>query len=378
MFISFIHLVLLLGIPVLVNRMEKSSRIVRWLSPMIICYLVGIIIGNIPGLPLNKELLEYTYGVSVYLAIPLLLFSANFKRMLNQVRPAFFAFFLGVIGVIISAVLAFWIFRDQVPQPAAASGMMIGVYTGGTPNMSAIGVALGVDEEVFVLLNSADIVFTGIYFIFLITVGKTVLGLFLPNHKKDWNNHATEDSGDPESSSGQSTKHVISGLLLAVATLVVAAGFSRLILRNWSIERAIPLIILGITTLGIAASFQPRIRRLPHTYSTANYLLLVFALAMGSMADFKELLASSSNLFLFCGFVVLCSVLIHFILAFIFRLDRDTVIIASTAAIFGPPFIGPVASAIGNREIIAFGIALGLMGIAMGNYLGLGLAFLLK
>ena len=139
-----------------------------------------------------------------------------------------------------------------------------------------------------------------------------------------------------------------------------------------------PLIILGITSFGIAASFLPKIRNLPQTFSSANYLLLVFAVAMGSRANFTQLLSASTTLFYFCGFVVLGSVLLHFLMSFIFRIDRDTVIIASTAAIFGPAFIGPVANAIGNRDIIAMGIALGLIGYAIGNYLGLGLAYILN
>ena len=61
--------------------------------------------------------------------------------------------------------------------------MLIGVYTGGTPNMSAIGLALGVKEEIFLLLNSADIFFCAFYFIFLITVAKIFLGFFLPPYK---------------------------------------------------------------------------------------------------------------------------------------------------------------------------------------------------
>lgn len=107
-------------------------------------------------------------------------------------------------------------------------------------------------------------------------------------------------------------------------------------------------------------------------------MLLVFALAMGSMANFSELLAASSALFWFCGFVVFSSILLHYLLAILFRVDRDTLIITSTAAIFGPVFIGPVANAIGNRELITVGISLGLIGYAIGNYLGLGLAFILK
>jgi len=378
MLTTIILLVFLLGFPLLVNYLEKKLKLIQWLSPIVICYLVGIILGNIPGISLDKELLNTTTGVTVFLAIPLLLFSAHFKRMVKQAKPGLLAFFLGVVSVIAVSVLAFWIFRGQLDEPAAASGMMIGVYTGGTPNMSAIGLALNVEEEVFILLNSADIVFSGIYFIFLLTVGKRVLGFFLPSFKKRWKNgnHIEEEGTD--SSFNQKAKHVALGFILSVLTVGISIGFTYLIMKDWTIDKAIPLIILGITTLGIVASFQGRIRKLPHTFSTANYLLLVFALAMGSMANFSELLAASSSLFLFCGFVVFGSVILHFLLAFIFRIDRDTVIIASTAAIFGPMFIGPVAKVIGNRDLIAIGIALGLIGYAIGNYLGLGLAYILN
>ena len=375
---SILLLTVLLLLPVLILRMEKKLRIVRWLSPIIICYLIGIIAGNIPGLSLNRQLLVNTYGVSVLLAIPLLLFSTHFSRMVKQVKPALFAFLLGIISVITCSVLAFLIFRGHVSEPGAVSGMMIGVYTGGTPNMSAIGIALGVEEEVFVLLNGADIVFTGIYFFFLLTIGKRILSLFLPKFKKDWNNNSVSESEHPDTGFKLKALHVLAGFLLSILVLGIALGISVLILKDWDLERAFPLIILGITTLGIGASFHGRVRKLPHTFSSANYLLLVFALAMGSMANFAELLSASSNLVLFCGFVVFGSVLLHFLLAFIFRIDRDTVIIASTAAIFGPPFIAPVATAIGNREIIAIGVALSLIGIAVGNYLGLGLSFLLN
>lgn len=371
-------LVFLLGFPLLVNWSEKRSKLVRGLSPIVICYIVGIILGNIPGLALDKELLNTTTGITVFLAIPLLLFSAHFKRMIKQAKPGFLAFFLGVLAVIIVSALAFLIFRGELDEPAAASGMMIGVYTGGTPNMSAIGLALNVEEEVFILLNSADVIFSGIYFIFLLTVGKKVLGLFLPKFKKRWENGGQIEEDETTSSFIQKAKHVVIGFILSVSVLGISVGISYLIMRDWSIDSAVPLIILGITTLGITASFQPKIRRLPHTFSTANYLLLVFALAMGSLANFSELLAASSSLFLFCGFVVFGSVLLHFLLAFIFRIDRDTLIIASTAAIFGPMFIGPVAKVIGNKDLIAIGIALGLIGYAIGNYLGLGLAYVLN
>ncbi len=373
-----IQISLLLLIPVPILRWENRYRVVRVISPIILCYLIGIGAGNIPWIVINKELMTYSYGVSVLMAIPLLLFSSNFQSLLRQVKPALLAFLLGVASVILSSLAAFLLFHESVPTPDAVTGMMIGVYTGGTPNMSAIGVALGVEEEVFLILNSADIVCSGIYFLLLLTAGKYLLGLILPTTRQTWNPVRPENLGESTTGRRKKMAYISTGVMLSLVVVFLSAGLSMLLVQDRNLERVVPLIILGVTTLSIGASFHGRIRSLPYTYSTANYFLLVFALAMGSLSDFSELLASSSRLFLFCGMVVFGSVLIHMLLAFIFRIDRDTAIIASTAALFGPQFIGPVAESIGNREVIGVGIALGLIGIAMGNYLGLGVAFLIQ
>lgn len=369
-----IFVLFLLSFPILILRAEKKSRAIRWISPIIICYLVGILIGNMPWLSLNQEVLKYSTMTSVILAIPLLLFSAYLPILIKQVKPALFSYFLGVVSVVVCASLAYWIFRERISDAHNASGMIVGVYTGGTQNMAAIGTGLGVKEEIFVILNSADIVFTGFYFFFLLSVAKRVLGKVLPVNRSVKNGTDVGKSEGNHLESRGNLLQVATGLALALVVLGIAVGSSLLIFD----ELKLPLIILLITTLGIAASFIRRIRLLPGTFSTANYLLLVFALAMGSMVNVAELLADSSALFWFCGFVVLGSILLHYLLAVLFRVDRDILIISSTAAIYGAPFIAPVAQAIGNKNLITIGISLALIGYAIGNFLGMSLAFILK
>jgi uncharacterized membrane protein len=61
----------------------------------------------------------------------------------------------------------------------------------------------------------------------------------------------------------------------------------------------------------------------------------------------------------------------------IFRIDIDTTIITSAAALYGPAFIGPVAEGIRNREVVVSGLSLALLGNAFGTYLGIAVAYLL-
>jgi uncharacterized membrane protein len=374
---KLLQLGLILLFPALTIYLEKHYKAFELLSPILLCYLVGIIFGNIPFITLDKELLTLVTEVSISLIIPLLLFSSNFIKWLKQAKKTILSFFLGVTGVIISSILAYSLFRNQIEESRQASAMMIGVYTGGTFNMSAIGIALGVKKELFILLNSADIFFSGIYFIFLITVAQRFLLMFLPEYKSVEGVIVDDNVNElvfRRLSLAKKIKLILISFLLAVFIVVIAVCIS------WIIKKDIvaPIVILVITTLGIAFSFNSKVQKLKGAYESAEYLLLVFAVAMGGMADFSELIKASSEIFYFCGVVVICSVVLHYLLVAIFRIDTDTVIITSTAAIFGPAFIGPVAKGINNREVIVSGITMGLVGNAVGNYLGLAVAWILK
>ncbi len=363
--------------PAITIAAANRYKVFKYLSPIILCYLTGIVAGNIRFLDFDQNLMTNVTGISIFIAIPLLLFSSDIVKWLKHSKTTFLSFFLGVLGVVTSSIIACLIFRDNLEEAEEVAGMMIGVYTGGTPNMSAIGLSLKVEEETFILLNSADIVFSAIYFIFLLTIAKKTLLLFFPRFKGyNGENKNNQDESDnfKELPLWDKIRNIAAGSLVSLSVVGIGLLFSWLISGKMN---EIRIVILTITTLAIACSFIKPVRSIKGTYPSAEYLLLVFAVAMGTMADFSELIKASSSLFYFCGIVVGLSVIIHFLLSFLFRIDADTVIITSTAAIFGPAFIGPVANGIQNREIIVPGITMGLLGYAIGNYVGLATAGLL-
>ena len=56
------------------------------------------------------------------------------------------SFAMNVFSVVLISAASFFLFRGILPEAAQISGMLIGTYTGGTPNMFAIGNGLGVDS----------------------------------------------------------------------------------------------------------------------------------------------------------------------------------------------------------------------------------------
>ena len=364
-FVGFI-----LTYPVLLNWGEKRYKIINFISPIIICYATGLVFANQPFFTINTELVTTVTEIAVPLAIPLLLFSTNFRQWLGGAKGTIISFVLCVISVMIMATLGAFIFKDSLNETWKVAGMVVGVYTGGTPNMSAIGLSLEVPEETFILLNASDLVWGASYLLFLMTLAKPIFAKVLPRS-------VGVPFGADEESSGSGNTSVINLLIMfGIAVLIVGAsvGLSLLFFDKLS---AI-FILLFVTTVGIALSFNNTIHSKPGSYQLGDYFLLVFCLALGCLADVSLLVASAAQTLLFTGFVMMGAIILHVVLASFFKIDRDTVIITSVAGIYGPAFVGPMAKVLNNKNVVLAGMTTGLIGYALGNYLGIGLALLLE
>jgi len=122
----------------------------------------------------------------------------------------------------------------------------------------------------------------------------------------------------------------------------------------------------------------PTVQRWPGTDKMGQVLMLVFFCCIGLISNLSQLIHSSPMVYLFDALVLSCTVLIQLGLCWLVRIDRDTTIITSVAAVFSPPFIGPVALALKNKEILVPGIICGLVGYALANYAGAALAWILS
>ena len=77
------------------------------------------------------------------------------------------------------------------------------------------------------------------------------------------------------------------------------------------------------------------------------------------------------NITLMVAFVVFGSLILHLILAAIFKISVDDFLITTTALVYSPPFVPVVAGALKNKEIIITGLTVGIIGYAIGNYIGI-------
>jgi uncharacterized membrane protein len=347
------------------RRMELVAKI----SPVIWCYLLGILIGNSGLLPESvAPVQELLAEATVALSIPLMLFSADLGNWRTMGRTAGLSILLAGVSVTLVVGAGHLAFRGLIPDTPKLAGLLVGVYTGGTPNLAAIRTALQVESSVYITVHTADVIVGGLYVLFIITAAKPVFSRvllpFVADGLQPQPIPGNASVGSAFSREGLPT--TLRALLVAVLLVGASVGIAELLPREWNTAA----VILLLTTFAIAASFVPRVRSLHTSFSLGEYIVLIFCAVVGSMADAGQILGASPGILLFVAFTVTASLLLHLLLARLFRIDVDTMIVTSTAAICSPPFVGMVAVSIGNRAVIAAGITAGIIGYAVGNYLG--------
>ena len=379
----FLALILLFVFtPVIVIYLEARYSILKKIGAVLICYGVGLVIGNMDILPEGIDSIQNTITeVTIPLALPLILFSIDVKAWFKMVRSAFTALITGIISVLIVVTGGFFLFQNSIDNIWQVSGMLVGVYTGGTPNLAAMKTALNVSQELYIMTHTYDLFMSAVYLVFILSIGQKVFQWFLPKFKAPEN---TENEGvinleeDFESYNGIFRKKTFFPLLGALGLSAAILGASYAISLIFPKDYSTAVIILLITSFGIAASFIPKIKAIKKTFQLGMYLILIFSLTVASMADISKLSDISFSLFYYVALAVVGSHIIHIALARIFKVDADTVIISTSALICSPPFVPVVAGALKNRHVILTGLVVGIAGYAIGNYLGVIVAYLLK
>lgn len=372
-----IQLLIIIGFPVLALWYQERSKLSHWLSAIVLCYLAGILLRNVTQFPILDDVAQQASEISILIAIPLLLLSTRFLEVVQYARQGLKSFALCVLAGLLSCFFATWIFKGQLEEAWKVGGMLVGIYTGGTPNMQAIGLATQAPQQYIILLNAADIFSGGLYLILLTSFLPALLGKIMRPFDKSAQVTAESSISQEVEPLGKvifRRQHWLNWLKafgLSLLVLGSSIGLAILLFGNLTV---VAFIMLSLTSLAIIASFLPFVHKWTHTYELGEYFLLVFCVALGMQADFSQMIADGQTILIFTTVALSGTILIHLILAILFKVDRDTFLISSTAALYGPAFIGQIATVINNRQLVFTGMALGLLGYAIGNYLGIGLA----
>ena len=373
--------------PILIIEAFKRWTIVQKIGTVVLAYAVGII-ASLCGVFHFEPEVAVSFGkmqsmmmnVAVPLAIPLMLFNCDFKLWTKALPKTAWALVTGLAAILVAVISGYFIFRNHVPDAAKVSGMMTGIYTGGTMNFTALGNALQVDKTVISIVLAFEMVITTPYIFFLLGGGYKVFRKLLPykdiTHKGRTDEEEVE-TNDVENYQGMFEKKnfwgMMKGLGLSFVFLAIGAGLALLI--TGILNELV--VILTITTLAIIASFFKKVRELPKTFELGMFFILIFSVIVASMFDINSVRGESLYIGGFVGWIMIMSVAIHLLLCRIAKVSGDLFCVSQVGLLCSPPFVPPVAGAMKNKKVLISGIVVGLVGYACGTYLGTIIAWVL-
>jgi len=381
--IALITLTLLfyLIVPALILRLCYLSKWANKIGAVLICYLIGIVFGQIFIGDINREIPNILATALIPLALPMLLFEIDLKSWKKVAGKTFLSMIIGILCLIVIVTLGYFLFRDSIDDANKISGMLAGLYTGGTPNLASLKVALNVKEEIFVAVNSVDMLVGAVYILFLISVAKKIFSKFLLPypHKNEYQEENIEEKRVIKRLkkwiTDVSIKNVLAAFGVSLLIALIGAGIGFGLIKDNAIQMAV--IILSITTLAIIASNIKAVKKIKGSFDTGMYLILIFSIAVSSMMNFESMSKAFLPLMGFVTLGVFGTLILHVLFCKIFKIDVDTTIITSVSLICSPPFVPVIAAAIKNKEVMMSGITVGVIGYALGNYLGVFMAYLL-
>jgi uncharacterized membrane protein len=364
----------------------RKYKWAKSIGPILLLYFIGAILANLgfypePGSQMADDLLKMQTlftNAMIPLAIPLMLFSFTYRK--SETRDQLIAMVTGLFAVVIAVVAGYPIFGPHIPDGPRVAGMYTACLTGGTVNMASVSKSLGSPDTQFVLLNTCDMIVSFTYLVFIMAIGIKLARKFLPvktldeAHYDDAAVRAEMEKADENPYKGLTTKSGMRDTAYLMAATLIIVGLSAGI--AFGLTKLLPgsfmmYFILAITTLSIAASFYKPLHDRKYGYDIGMYFIYVFSIVVASMANVRAMDFTGALWIIgFLFFMEIVSLVIQVLTAKIFKVDADTAVIASVTYINSPPFVPMIAASMRNSRVLMPGLSIGVIGYAVGNYLG--------
>jgi uncharacterized membrane protein len=366
----FAAIMVLAGASFLLER----TRLGRQLTGTVMVILAAIVAANLGIIPHSAPTYDFIFTFLVPMLIPLFLFQADLRRLWREASRTTLAFLVATIGTVAGIVVAATLLDlstlgSGAPLPAsdreaAIVGLFASTYIGGSVNYAALGEMTGLnqDRSFFSAATAADNLFSAVYLsLIALLPGVTRLARFFPAHPT-----TPQPTTPPEAAPPQVTARSLC-LAIACAAALVAVSDGLVAYLNAVSYRYVTLTILTL----VLATLVPAIREwLAGAFELGVALSFAFFAAIAAGANLTAMVSVAPTLIV----VVLILLSVHLatllFIGAVTRLTLPELLTASNAAILGATTAPAMAAAKGWRDQVTPGVLVGVLGYALGTFIG--------
>ena len=345
-------------------KLEKTT-IGQKISGTIMVITFGAILANFNIISPSNAVFTSINTIGVPIAIVLLLFNANLKKIFKESGPTLIAFIFGAIGTTLGTIIGVMLLPLGEFE-AELAAIFSATFIGGSANFVGVANAIDFKEESLMAASFAADNVVGVSFMALL--------IAIPSMQfmaKRFNYDAKDTKYDDED--GSITKE---DPPFAIERAVFSLGIAFLIVVLSDILSEMigypPIRLLILTTLTVAmATFaHEKLTKLNEAFPIGIAIMYLFLGAVGASVDIMTMIESGMLLALFAFTILSTHLIVTLLLAKIFKLGLPEALVGSNACILGPPTAAAMAGAMGWKSLVTPAVLCGTFGYATANFIG--------
>lgn len=382
-------------------RLEQRFLWAAKVSACVLCLVFAMLLANLRIIPTDAPAYDFIWSYLVPLAIPFLLFQADFRKIWRESGRMFGIYLLASLGTAAGGVLAYLLLKNRIGAADAKSAlaMFVGTYVGGSVNLVAMADAAGAGKNLVSASIVADNLLMVLYFFVLAALPASGWILRHYRHpiidrrariessademaevKKHHQTHKSRAAeywkARPVSLADLATGFAAACMIVAVSKML--AGFFEGAIAGDSFAISLLRGLLGnqymlITTIttALATFFPGFFGNISGAQEIGTFLIHIFFAVIGAPASIALIIRDAPLLLLFAAVIVLMNLVFSLAFGKLFSYSIEEITVASNANIGGPTTAAAFAIAKGWHTLIFPAILVGTLGYVIGNYYGI-------
>ena len=364
-----------------------------WASKVTGCILAltfTLILSNLKIIPTEAPVYDAVWDYVVPLAVPMLLFNADIKKIGRDSGRVLIIYLFSGIGTILGGFVAYFALKNAIPALNDIIPMFVGTYTGGSVNFVAMSQQYKVPGATVSAALVADNLLMALYFFTLMAL--PTMAVIKKHYKMPLVNALEQQSeSDKEANKTMAAKYwgakeiSLKDIAFTVALSFVIVAISDKLATVFGDlfkgEGAVSAIFGGLLgnkyllmttfTMILASVFPKQISSIRGSQEIGTFLIYLFFAVIGAPASIGLILRESPLLLVFALIVVLINLIVSLIFGKLFKFNIEEIIIASNANVGGPTTAAAMAVSKGWTELIVPALLVGTLGYVIGNYYGI-------